>query len=660
MTEYSIKVDGIFLTEINGVRLKLMKYSGEDYPEDEGSDPRLGVYDPSTYQTMPPRKEPRSSAEPSFPDIAQLGGGSYSLCDSVFASPSSEDSYGDHKRFVPPEYIDRKKQEFTDLKQGKLTTNEYYRRFTDLSSYHLEVAANPVEMLHRFRLGAKKKWRSMATTTPCETYQEFYEILWRIEDSKNMPSETEVLVPPVKVEVVYFLGVLEARDSGMLVKEELRFVGDVTADTLASVDRAVEDGDVAPYSAALYQYPQDPYYPSGYHSGHLHYPGGYTPYPADGSQCRVEDIRVVRHFPNVFPDDLPGLPTDCDVEFAIDLLPVLRLGELQSCSCERRMLRGACVFSKIDLRSGYYQLKIKSDDVPKMAFRTCYGNYEFLVMSFGLTNATAVFMDLMNWVFNQYLDKFVIVFIDDILIYSKSKADHVRHFTLVLKKLREHRLYSKFSKCQFWLDQVAFLGHVISVQGIQVDYQKIAVVENWKHPQTVSEVRSFLGLAGYYRRFVQDVSVIMLPLMRLIRKNVRFEWDNSCEQSFQQLKYCLTHAPMLALPDDNGNFKIYSDALLNGFGCVLMQHSRVIAYASRQLKPHEVNYPTHDLELAAIVFALKIWRHYRYGERCKILTDHKSLQYLFTQRDLNLRQRRWIKLLSHLITTAQSSINRDV
>ena len=140
--------------------------------------------------------------------------------------------------------------------------------------------------------------------------------------------------------------------------------------------------------------------------------------------------------------------------------------------------------------------------------------------------------------------------------------------------------------------------------------------------------------------------MIALPLTRLTRKDVKFEWDDKCEQSFQQLKYCLTHAPVLALPDDSGDFEVYSDASLNGLGCVLMQHGRVIAYASQQLKPHELNYPTHDLELAAIIFALKLWRHYLYGEKCKIFTDHKSLQYLFTQKDLNLRQRRWMKLLS--------------
>ena len=167
------------------------------------------------------------------------------------------------------------------------------------------------------------------------------------------------------------------------------------------------------------------------------------------------------------------------------------------------------------------------------------------------------------------MDRFVIVFIDDILVYSKSKAEHVRHLTLVLQKLREHQLYDKFSKCQFWLDQVAFLGHVISAQGIQVYPQKVAVVENWEQPRTVIEVR--IGLAGYYRLFVKDFLVSALPLTRLTRKDDKFEWDDNCEQSFQQHKYCLTHAPVLALQDDSGNFEIYSDASLNDLGCVLMQ-----------------------------------------------------------------------------------------
>ncbi|VVA39498.1 PREDICTED: retrotransposon, partial [Prunus dulcis] len=259
-------------------------------------------------------------------------------------------------------------------------------------------------------------------------------------------------------------------------------------------------------------------------------------------------------------------------------------------------LRGAKVFSKIDLRSGYHQLRIKEEDVPKSAFRTRYGHYEFLVMPFGLTNAPAAFMDLMNRVFRRYLDRFVIVFIDDILVYSKNRKADMKHLELVLKTLRSKKLFAKFSKCQFWLDRVNFLGQVISVDGVYVDPQKVEAVVNWPQPTSVTEVRSFLGLAGYYRRFVEGFSTIAAPLTRLTRKGVKFEWSIECEKSFDELKTRLTTAPVLALPDDSGNFVIYSDASQQGLGCVLMQHGRVIAYASRQLKKHELNYPVHDLE----------------------------------------------------------------
>ena len=308
-------------------------------------------------------------------------------------------------------------------------------------------------------------------------------------------------------------------------------------------------------------------------------------------------------------------------------------------------LKNAKVFSKIDLRSGYHQLRIRESDIPKTAFRSRYGHYEFLVMSFGLTNAPAAFMDLMNRVFRPYLDQFVIVFIDDILVYSGSLKQHAKHLRIVLNTLRDAQLYAKLSKCEFWLDKVGFLGHIISAEGISVDPQKVEAVMNWERPTSVTEIRSFLGLAGYYRRFVQDFSRIAAPLTKLTRKGVKYVWTDDCEASFQELKNRLISAPILTLPDDSGEFVIYSDASRQGLGCVLMQHGKVIAYASRQLKSHEQNYPTHDLELAAVVFALKIWRHYLYGARCQIFTDHKSLKYVFTQKELNLRQRRWMELI---------------
>ena len=269
-------------------------------------------------------------------------------------------------------------------------------------------------------------------------------------------------------------------------------------------------------------------------------------------------------------------------------------------------LQGASHFSKIDLRSGYHQLKIRREDIPKTAFRTRYGHYEFLVLLFRLTNAPAAFMDLMNRVFKPYLDKFVVVFIDDIPIYSKSHVEHGEHLRIVLQTLRTHQPYAKLSKCEFWLTSVSFLGHVISKEGVQVDPKKVEAVSNWPRPTNVTEIRSFLGMAGYYRKFVKDFSRISAPLTRLIRKQVKFEWDDTCKQSFHKLKDCLTTAPVLALPTDQGGMTVYCDGSRVGLGCVLMQNGKVIAYASRQLRRHELNYPTHDLEMAAVIFALKI------------------------------------------------------
>ncbi|KAL0395497.1 UNVERIFIED_CONTAM: Retrovirus-related Pol polyprotein from transposon [Sesamum latifolium] len=254
-------------------------------------------------------------------------------------------------------------------------------------------------------------------------------------------------------------------------------------------------------------------------------------------------------------------------------------------------------------------------------------------------------MSLMNKTLQPFLDQFVIVFIDDILIYSSSQEEHEKHLRAVLQILRAKQLYAKFSKCEFWMEEIAFLGHIISKEGVQPDPTKVKAILEWESPKNISEVRNFLGLAGYYSRFVKDFSVIAKPLTSLLKKNAPFKWNNMCDQSFEELKKRLTSAPILALPSGSGGYVVYTDASKLGLGCVLMQHGRVIAYASRQLRPHELNYPTHDLELAAIVHALKIWRQYLYGETFQIFTDHKSLKYITTQKELNLRQRRWIELL---------------
>src|SRR5579859_325094 len=235
-------------------------------------------------------------------------------------------------------------------------------------------------------------------------------------------------------------------------------------------------------------------------------------------------------------------------------------------------LAGAKVFSKIDLRSGYHQIKIRPSDVPKTAFSTRYGRYEYLVMSFGLTNAPAYFMYLMNSVFLPELDRFVVVFIDDILVYSKTVEEHEEHLSTVLQRLRDHQLYAKFSKCSFWMEEISFLGHVLSSEGITVDPSKVRDVLEWKPPRTVHEIRSFLGLAGYYRRFIPNFSKIAQPMTNLLHKGEKFAWSQKCEDAFRTLRRLLTTAPVLAQPDITQPFDVYCDASGVGLGCVLMQN----------------------------------------------------------------------------------------
>jgi hypothetical protein len=238
-----------------------------------------------------------------------------------------------------------------------------------------------------------------------------------------------------------------------------------------------------------------------------------------------------------------------------------------------------------------------------------------------------------------------VVFIDDIIIYSKSDSDHEKHLRLVLQKLRDNQHYAKYSKCEFWIGEVPFLGHIISNGEISVDPAKVKEIMEWRVPTTVTEIRSFLGLAGYYRRFIEGFSKIAKPMTSLLEKGREFKWDEKCQDSFDQLKKRLMSPPVLVMPDLQKGFDIYCDACGQGLGCVLMQEGHVIAYASHQLRKHELNYPTHDLELAVVVHALKIWRHYIMGTKCQVYTDHKSLKYIFTQKDLNLRQHGWLELI---------------
>jgi hypothetical protein len=243
------------------------------------------------------------------------------------------------------------------------------------------------------------------------------------------------------------------------------------------------------------------------------------------------------------------------------------------------------------------------------------------------------------------LDKFVVVFIDDIVIYSKNEDEHVKHLRIVLQRLRDHKLYAEFSKCEFWLDSVKFLGHTISQDGISMDPSKVQEVMDWKPTKSVHQIRSFLGLAGYYRRFIPDFPRMAKPMTELLKKGVKFVWSEECDKAFHTLREHLTSAPVLTQPDMSKLFEVFCDASGTGLGCVLMQENRVVAYASRALRPHEKNYPTHDLELAAVMHALKLWQHYLMGNRCNIYTDHQSLKYIFTQSDPNMRQRRWLELI---------------
>ncbi|KAA3477370.1 DNA/RNA polymerases superfamily protein [Gossypium australe] len=271
------------------------------------------------------------------------------------------------------------------------------------------------------------------------------------------------------------------------------------------------------------------------------------------------------------------------------------------------------MFSKIDLYSGYHQLRVKELDVHKTTFRTRYEHYEFLVMPFGLTNTSAAFMDLMNRVFQPYLDQLAVVFIYDILVYPKTEDEHDEHLKFLLR-------------------------------GLVLILEKLRLYWIGNSPR-MSEIYSFLGLVRYYRYFVDGFSLIAAPLNKLLRKGVLFVWTDAQQSSFENLKSVMTQAPVLIHPESRKEFVVYSDVSYVGLRCVIMQDVKVVAYASRLLKTHEGNYLTHDLELAAVVFALKIWRHYLYGERCIIYTDHKSLKYLLTRKELNLRQHRWIELL---------------
>ena len=313
-------------------------------------------------------------------------------------------------------------------------------------------------------------------------------------------------------------------------------------------------------------------------------------------------------------------------------------------------LSGAQWFSKIDLRTGYYQIKVAEQDRYKTAFKTRYGHYEYNVMPMGLCNAPATFMRLMNEVFDDMLDKYVVVYLDDILIYSTTQAEHMQHIRTVLERLRQHKLYAKQSKCEFMQREVSFLGHIVGVNGIKMDPKKVTAVCDWPVPTNVHEVRSFLGLAGYYRKFIHNYSDIAAALNELTKKDIAYKWTTVEQQAFEQLKHAVTHAPVLTTADTSKPFIVYTDASGYGVGAALMQDygqgEQPVAFYSHKMNEHERKYPVYEQELLAVKLALLEWRHYLLGNQFTVYTDHQALTWLRTQPNLSTRQARWLDLFT--------------
>jgi hypothetical protein len=288
-------------------------------------------------------------------------------------------------------------------------------------------------------------------------------------------------------------------------------------------------------------------------------------------------------------------------------------------------LHGAIYFTKLDLRSGYHQIRMKEEDIRKTTFRTHEGHYEFLVMPFGLTNATSTFQGLMNSIFKPFLQKLVLVFFDDILIYSKSWEDHVQHVDKVLQLLKEKQIYAKPSKCFFGVKQVEYLGHILSHDGAKVDPNKIKAMMDWPIPKTLKNLREFLGLTGYYRKFIWNYGRIEAPLTALTKKDA-FSWTLEATKYFEQLKEVMCKAPVLTTPDFKKTFIVECDALGNGIGVVLMQEVRPLDFECRPLKGKDLHKPIYEKEMMEILHALKKWCPYLIGSHFKVKTDHDSLK----------------------------------
>ena len=309
-------------------------------------------------------------------------------------------------------------------------------------------------------------------------------------------------------------------------------------------------------------------------------------------------------------------------------------------------LRHATVFSSLDLAQGYHQIRITDADVPKTAFRTPFGHYQWRVLSFGLTNAPATFQRLMNDVFRSYLDDFVLVYLDDILIFSRSVEEHKDHLRKVLTTLQQHQLYAQPAKCHFFKDEVAYLGHMVGKGQLRMDPKKVSAVQDWNVPQDVGQLRSFLGLTNYFRKFLKNYSAVVAPLTRLTGKTKQWQWTTECQKAFTMVKEMLVKAPVLVLPDFSKPFTVVTDASELGIGAVLLQEDHPVAFESRKLSSAEQAYSTTDKEMLAVVHALRTWRCYLEGVCFTVITDHNPNTYFQTQQHLSRRQARWSELIS--------------
>ncbi|XP_039014624.1 uncharacterized protein LOC120144671, partial [Hibiscus syriacus] len=398
-------------------------------------------------------------------------------------------------------------------------------------------------------------------------------------------------------------------------------------------------------------------------------------------------VSLLQEFKAMFPEDIPrGLPPLRGIEHQIDFIPSATIPnkpayrsnpeetkELQKqkdgswrmcvdCRAVNQItikyrhpiprlddmldeLSGATIFSKIDLKSGYHQIRMREGDEWKTAFKTKQGLYEWLVMPFGLTNAPSTFMRLMNHVLRAFIGKFCVVYFDDILIYSQTLDDHVQHLRSVLETLQKEKLYANLQKCSFCTNKLAFLGFIVSSQGLEVDPEKIKAIQDWPRPTSISQVRSFHGLASFYRRFVPNFSSIASPLTGVIKKNSTFEWGKEQEEAFMAIKDCLTKAPLLVLPNFDKTFEIECDASGVGIGAVLTQEGRPVAYFSEKLSGASLNYPIYDKEMYSLIRALETWQHYLWPKEFVIHTDHEALKHIKGQHKLNKRHAKWVEFL---------------